>query len=65
MMRNVGILLSACVLAGCSVCDKDAFEAERKAMLDRIGPLGNRGTDPCDTVGVIRLVEIGVARGCD
>ena len=49
MMRNVGILLSACVLAGCSVCDKDAFEAERKAMLDRIGPLGNRGTDPCDT----------------
>ena len=26
---------------------------------------GNRGTDPCDTVGVIRLMEIGVARGCD
>ena len=22
-----------------------------------------RGTDPCDTVGVIRLMEIGVARG--
>ena len=27
--------------------------------------IGNRGTDPCDTVGVIRLMEIGVARGCD
>ena len=26
---------------------------------------GDRGADPCDTVGVIRLMEMGVARGCD
>ena len=28
-----------------------------------IARTGNRGT--CDTVGVIRLMEIGVARDCD
>ena len=26
---------------------------------------GDRGADPCDTVGVIRSMEMGVARGCD
>ena len=31
----------------------------------QLATAGNRGTDPCDTVGVIRLMEIGVARGCD
>lgn len=36
MMRNVGILLSACVLAGCSVCDKDAFgEIEGQTLVIR------------------------------